>query len=206
MAFLDSSLDPIAKGKTWTYVYRWMAPPLVWKAITAIPNTAPATLTVTGHGAPDEWPCWVLGVGGMTEINNTEPDVGDDPDPAELRPITVVNANSVQFNNINPLRFGTYTSGGYLVYLTPQDLAGDVVVRMTFRNKVGGDALFELDSDGNGITLDNTAKTITIELTATQTEAITWRSAVWEIEAVDSQGKVHRLDSGTIEVEDELVT
>ena len=59
----------LVQGKTFALVLRWETEPVIYRAITAIQQTAPVRLTVTAHGAPDGWRCAVSNAKGMTEIN-----------------------------------------------------------------------------------------------------------------------------------------
>ena len=72
----------IQQGKTFTLVLRWETEPIVYKAITAIAQTAPVRITAAGHGLVDGWRAAVVSVKGMAEINaeNTPPR-GDDYKP-----------------------------------------------------------------------------------------------------------------------------
>lgn len=197
----------IQQGKTFTLVLRWETEPIVYKAITAIQQTAPVRLTVTGHGAPDGWRAAVTSVKGMTEINAA--------DPARLRDsdyhaLTVLDANTVEFNDINAASFKTYISGGYLQYNTPVDLTG-YVARMEIKDKVGGTVLASADvADAPlnilAIAIDNTRKTITLTISATATAALTWKKGVYDLEMQSDTGVVTALITGTVAVSKEVTT
>lgn len=192
----DSVALVIAQGKTFARTFRWAAKPFLYKAISAITKAAPARLTVTGHLIPSGWRVAVVSVLGMRQINAAN----DPPLQSEYRRATVVDANTIELNEVNASQFSTYTSGGYLQMYTPVDLTG-FMVRMTIRDKVGGTALLELDSDElGGIALDNTAKTITITIDAETTAAMTWTSGVYEIEAESAGGVVSPITRGSIKV------
>ncbi|MCE2724697.1 MAG: hypothetical protein LW865_15685 [Betaproteobacteria bacterium] len=190
----------ITKGKTFTRVVRWEGPPFVYKAISAIPNTAPATVTANAHGIPDGWRVAIVSVQGMNEINA----LNDPPSDSDYHQATVESVNAVSFNDINPAEFGVYSSGGYLKYPTPVSLAG-FTARMTIRSDYGGDSLLELTSS-SGITLDDTAKTITVTITAAQTAAFAFTGAVYDLELVSGSGVVTELLRGAITVLDEATT
>ena len=75
----------ITRGKTFTLVIRWGTEPIVYKAITAIQQSAPVRITAVGHGLVDGWPVAVTNVKGMTEINAEANNVRDgDFHPANL--------------------------------------------------------------------------------------------------------------------------
>lgn len=76
----------IQQGRTYACLVRWgQKDSLIYKPITAIAQTAPARLTVPGHGLTDGWSVAVTNVKGMTEINATANKVtGRDYRPATV--------------------------------------------------------------------------------------------------------------------------
>lgn len=198
----------IRKGKTFSHVLRYGAKPFVYKEITAITKTAPARVTATAHGLVDGWPAAVVSAGGMKEINAESAP----PKNKDYRQAAFIDANTVEFNDINAAEFRAYTSGGYLQYFTPVDLAGSTS-RMVVRTKVGGEIIASSDTahvtaGAAQITVntDNTAKTITFLFTDEVTTAIVQKTAVFECEFHDALGAVHYLDSGEIEFTQEIAT
>ena len=249
---------PIRRGSTFSFVVQWMAEPLLYKAITAINQAAPVKVTAAGHGIPDQWPTAVICVKGMTQLNA----LNEPPGKNDYHPATYVDADNIEFNGISSACFKAYTSGGYLQFYTPKDLAG-YAARLSIMNKrhatkanlwtattayatgdytviADGTILMaetggtsdsteptEAGTDGtvewvavtdytgaielmrfttvNGrITLDNTTKQITLNLTAAETEAITWSRGVYDLEMVASD--VTALMEGNVTVNDEITT
>jgi hypothetical protein len=193
----DLTLD---QGKTFQRVVRWFAPPFVYKPINNITQGAPATITVPGHGMPDQWLCAVVGVQGMDEINAPH----YPPRVSDMVKGTAVDANTVALNTVISADFSPYKSGGFLVYYTPVDLTG-FTARMTIKNKVGGTALYALISPTN-FTFDNVAKTITMSIDAVTTASFTPGQYVYDLEAVSATGVVSLLLSGNIIVVPEVTT
>jgi hypothetical protein len=65
--------------------------------------------------------------------------------------------------------------------------------------------ILSLTTDVNGgITIDNAAKTITLTITAVQTAAFTFKSAVYSLEMASSGGVVTELMGGKIIIEKEV--
>lgn len=191
----------IKQGKTFRHVVRWETTPIVYKAISAITKAAPVSLTVTGHGMPDGWMATVVSALGMTQINaNNNP-----PKESDYEKGTVVDDNTIEFNEVNSAGFSAYTSGGYLQYNTPHDLA-DYTARMSIKTKVGGTELVALTSVDGDIVIDNTEKTITILISATDTAAYTWLNGYYELEMVSGDSEVTQLLTGRITVEREITT
>jgi len=132
----------------------------------------------------------------MTQINaaNTPPR-GQDYHKA-----TVVDANTIALNDINSSGFSAYTSGGYLQYLTPGDLAGASASMLIYDGQ-GGTLLKTLDTVVGGITLDNTAKTISLLISEADVALITWDTAIYELSVTSAGGVTTLLMSGSITLE-----
>ena len=190
----------ILQGTTFQRVVRWEAAPVVYKAITAITQAAPVSITAAGHGLVDGWRVAITAVRGMTEINAE----GTPPRASEYHKVTFVDADTVTINDINAASFKAYTSGGYLQYNTPVSLSG-FTARMTIRETLESTTtLMSLTTSNSGITLDDTAKTISLYISATDTAAIDWTQAVYDLEMVSGSGVVTRLLSGSITVSNEV--
>ena len=193
----------IIKGKTFTQKVRWESPPIVYKPISGVTQTAPVSITCTGHAVPEGWRVAVVSVKGMTQINasNTPP---KDKDYHEA---TVKTANTIELNDINAAQYSGYVSGGYIQYNTPVDLAG-YSARMSIKDnanpKVDAIELLRLDTTNNGIILNNTTKTITLNITATATAALTFTKGFYDVEMLSPTGEVFLLVSGAVVVQNEI--
>lgn len=158
MTFAATYDYTINHGETWLPVFRWGTGVLASKPISAISQAAPMVVTATGHGVPDGWPAAVVSAGGMTQANADRfPPVGDDWAIA-----TLVDANNVSFNKVSSASYSPYTSGGFLVYYTPQDLSLVTAATLVLYSSPTHDdtAPVVTLAIGSGIVLDNTAKTI----------------------------------------------
>jgi hypothetical protein len=191
----------IYKGSDFTKVIRWEIGPVVYKTISAIPALAPLTLTVTGHGMPNGWRFAIQSVKGMIQLNAKK----TPPVEADYYRGTVVDANTIEVNDVNAMDYTTYTSGGVIQYNTPVDLNG-YTARMKIKDKVGGTELLSLTTENGGIVIANASKTIDLILSATDSAAITWSKGVYDLEMVNTSGKVTRILSGSIKVIDEVTT
>ena len=194
----------IKQGKTCVLVLRWEQDTILYKPITAITQTAPVRITSASHDIPDGWRGAVTNVKGMTEINAVANNIGD----RDYHPITVVDANTVELNDVNAAGFKPYISGGYLQINKPVDLAG-YTARMDIKDKVGGSVLASSDAADVPLniitlTLDTTNKTITLLISATNTAAIAWRKGVYELEMVSASGVVDAVMTGQVAVTREI--
>jgi hypothetical protein len=142
----------------------------------------------------------------MTELNAEANAVKD----GDYKPITVVDVDHIEINEINAAGFKAYLSGGYVQFNSPVDLAG-YVARMQIKDKVGGAVLASSlvgDAPLNIVTLtvDNVAKTILLAISATATAAIAWKKGFYEIEMVSPTGVVTAILSGVVNVTKEVTT
>lgn len=191
----------ILQGKTFTRVVRWESPPFVYVPISNITQAAPATITTTTpHGVPSGWRVSVVSAKGMIEINATM----NPPRDREFHKATIIDGSNLALNTVNAADYSPYESGGYIQYYTPVDLA-DYDARMQIKDKVGGTELVLLEAPAD-ITIDNTAKTITVTITAAATEAFTWKRGVYELEVFNGTGDVISLLSGNVTVTPEVTT
>lgn len=180
----------IQQGATFAYALQWMQERKVFAAITGMPSRVPVRLTATAHGMPDDWPCRVSGVQGCLEVNSVTPD--------DLYIGYKVDADTVELLNVNGNEWGTYSSGGYLEYWMPYDLSqyttGSCVVR---KSQGTTDVLFTL-AWTTGVVVDNVAKTITLQMAATDTAALTYgpEEGWYDLDLTHTSGAVHRVSYG----------
>jgi hypothetical protein len=175
------------QGSTFREVLRWESATKVYVPITGITKTAPMVVTAATHLTPPNWRVKISGVVGMKEVNSTEYSIA-----------SAVDTNTITFNQVNATGYTTYVSGGILEYNQPVDLTG-FTARMQIREKLTSDAVIvELTTANNKIIIDNTLKTISFVLTAQETAALTFSTAVYSLELVSSGGEVSQLLTGTI--------
>lgn len=200
---MGSTLDIcIRKGSTFTKVLRWGAAPLISKAITGITKAAPVVVTAVGHGVPDGWCVAVTGVpvSSMHEINAS----AYPPKHSDFKKATVLTADTVEINSISSADYTTWTTGGFLVYYTPVDLAG-YTARMHIRRTVSSSEIeVTLTTENGGITIDNTEKTISLLIASTETDDLEFTTGVYDLEMISGLGVVTSLVSGAVTVESEV--
>lgn len=176
-----------------------------WKyaSITAVAQTAPLRITAPTHGIPDNWRAGIMNLslaGDFAAQNNP-------PKDAELRPVTVIDADTVEFNAINGAAFRAYVSGGQLAYREPLDLTPYNGARMDVKDKVGGTTLvsFEL---GLGITLETLTPALLLEPTIEQSMLLAAKTYVFDIELLRTAGGVDPICSAesTLTVLPEITT
>lgn len=196
----------IKKGKTFSRVLRPTAPPFIYKAITGITKTAPVSIKAVGHGLVTGQYVAVVSAKGMTEIN-AKVDSAGHPKLGEYHKATVVDVDNITINDINAADFSVYTSGGYLQFLTPVDMAG-CTARRAIKDKIGGTVLLSLTTENAGLAIDNVNHTITETISATVTAGLAWKKGVTDLElVVTATGVVTEIDSeDVVVVVDEVTT
>jgi len=197
----------IVRGSTFVLTVQWAVPPIVYKPITGITQTAPVRVTCVGHGLVDDWPVAITNVKGMTDINATANKISD----RDKYPVTVIDDNTFEINAIDAAGFKAYTSGGYVQYDTPETLT-DVEARMTIRDRVGGTVLASTEVahtplDVISASVSNATKRIIFTIDADDTAAFTWSKGVFDVECEALDGTVTQIYPPTlIRVTDEITT
>ena len=192
----------IIKGSTFSRVLRWEALPFQYIPITSISRAAPCVVTAAGHGLVTGQRAAVLSAGGMRQINAKS----TPPTARDFHKVTFVGSTQVNFNDIDSSEFTPYTSGGFLCSYTPVSLAG-YSARMQIRStaETADPPLLSLTSPTD-IVLDDTAHTISLNISATATAALTFSAGVFDLELVsgDATPVVTKLLSGNIFATEEV--
>jgi hypothetical protein len=174
----------IRQGETFQRVVRWEQTPLVYAAITAIGNVAPARVTATAHGLVNGWRVAVQSVSGMTQINA----VNDPPQEDDFTQAIVVDANTVELTDVNAQQFSPYTSGGYLVSYTRPDLTG-YTGQLVIVDPAAGTVLYTMAPTTN-VVIDPTLATITLTIPAAATALLTFSAGRGDLELTSPAGVV----------------
>lgn len=164
----------IYQGSTFQQILRWESATKVYVPITNIAKSAPVVITAPNHNIPLGWRVKIIGVQGMREINSQE----------QYWTVTTKTTDTVTLNQVNATAFTAYTTGGILEYNQPVDLTG-YTARMQIRPKLESSTIIhELTTENSGITIDNTNKTIGLNIAATTTDDFDFVSAVYSLEMV----------------------
>lgn len=191
----------INQGKTFILPIRWETEPLIYKPISGITKASPCVIHAPTHGVPSGWRVAVVSANGMTELNTQNMP----PKDSDYFVATIVDADHIELNKVSSEGYKPYTSGGAVVYNTPHDLDG-YEARMSIKDKIGGTELMLLDTNNLRIEVDNANKVITLTISATDTEAITWKKGVYDLELVSPTGVVSCLMRGDVSVVYEVTT
>lgn len=176
------------QGSTFLETLRWESEEKMYVPISGITKSAPIEISALAHGIPLNWRVKVTNVTGMKEINSTD----------TYHRVTEISTNSFKINAINAVSYSDYISGGIVEYNKPTNLTG-MTARMQIRLKLdSSDFISELTTENGGIVIDNTLKTITIQIPAAVTTAFSFSSAVYSLELVSSGGIVYPFANGSI--------
>lgn len=184
----------IQRGKTFTLEVRWGVEPWLYKAIEAIDiSFGPPRVKVTAHGIPDKWKVAVLRVVSPKQINAKN----HPPKDSDFHEIRRIDDDWIEFNGMDATGFSPYTSGGFLMLKTPQDLSS-YVGRMDVKDKEGGTVLISSEEDVAplnviGVAVDPAAFVITISIEEPDTKALLFKSGVTDLEMVGPTGVVTKL-------------
>lgn len=200
----------IKQGKTYRLVIRAESNPIIRKPITGVTfDSGAPRLTVVGHGLKNGWRGYVTRVKGPTQLNA----VNNPARPADFKVITVIDPNTVEFNEVTPVNeqgveWPAYQSGGFLEFYTPVDLAGKTA-RMKVRERANKTSKLLASSEAGDaplnvlqLTVDATEHTVTLVIPDTAADDFEWTTGYFDIELVGTD--VDELESGKIVVGKEV--
>lgn len=176
----------LVAGTSFSLVLRWESAPIVRKAITGLSvATGAPRITIASHGILDGWRVAITGAKGMTELNAEDPARMRDSDYYQA---TVIDANTIELNEVNGADFKAWTSGGIVQWNTPVSLAG-FTGKLRVENRHGGNLLASnlvADAPLNilGLIIDTSLHSITAVFPSAATTALAGKSGVWEVTMV----------------------
>lgn len=190
------------RGVSFVRSWRWCTGPLIYKAVSDATSLTPLTLTVTAHGVTDGASVAFADLGGLDSVNVKEWLTGPDyfgPSSSDYYPATVVDADTLLFDTVDAARTGdAYTGGGKIVYATPVDLS--TISGVAFHLYAIADPTTAVMT--KDCALDNTAKTISLEVAPADVAALTDDEYTWNLLATaTSDGAITLLDDGTFNVD-----
>lgn len=194
----------LVAGTSFSLVLRWESAPILRKAITGISvATGAPRITIAGHGIPDGWRVAITGVKGMTDLNAEDSTRLRDSDYHQA---TVLDANTIELNDVNGADFKLWTSGGIVQWNTPVSLAG-FTGRLRVEDRHGGTVLASnlvADAPLNTLSLliDTSLYTVTLVFPSNATTALAGKNGEWEAEMAsgDATPVVTQLLRGIISV------
>lgn len=199
MSCQSNNVFKIIRGNSFEAVIRWEGNQFLYKAITAIGQVAPVSITSVGHGVPDGWRVAIASVKGMTEINAENSPPKDD----DFHQATKTSADVIALNDVNAADYCAYKSGGYIQYKEPVDMT-DFTARMQFRTSASATDTIDEFTDADvrlpdtGIVIDNTNKKIILTIAASVTADYTFKTGVFSLEMISPAGVVTKILEGEV--------
>lgn len=185
----------IYQGTTFSEDLRWESSDRTYIPITNITKSAPVVITAPGHGVPLNWRVKFTNILGMTDLNSAD----------TYYQVSAKSTTTITINDINSLGFKDYTSGGIVEYNTPIDMTGYTAV-MQIRLRAEDTEVIQQLSTANGlIVINNTNKTITLNLSAQLTASYDFTTAVYGLNLTSSGGQVIPFCGGMITLIKEVV-
>lgn len=176
----------IRRGSTFRWVIRVEQPKVVYVPITAIDKTAPVRLHAVAHGLTSGRRFLVTGAKGLTALNAKN----SPPRATDYHKASVVDADTIEVNNINAANAAAYTGGGMIQYNAPLDMTG-YEIRMQARASEKSDAIVFAASTTDGkIVMQPDGMSAVLTLPDALTSAITASSAVYDVEFVAPDGSI----------------
>ncbi len=158
---------------------------LSFSAISGMEKVAPLRVTSTGHGIIDGWRAAVVDAKGMTELNAADSSSVRD---SELHRVTVVDANTIEFDGISAANFKTYTGSGYLAFYAPKDLSDYTAARMDLKTRAGGEVVLALSTTDGTLEIDAAASAVYVRLPDDALDEVPARDYVFDVELIRPDG------------------
>lgn len=175
----------VRKGSSADIALRIESSTMRFAAITGMQNSAPLRVTAPNHGIFDMWHAAVIDATGMVELNAADSNaIGE----SEFHQVTVVDANTLDFNGISSAGFSAYISGGHLAYYAPFDLSGYTSARMDIKRRVGGTIELALNTTDGTLAIDPATSTVWIHLSEAKLSTLVSREYVFDIELIRAGG------------------
>ncbi len=200
----------ITRGKTFEFGFLYADDEPRQVLITGMPSKVPLRLTVPGHGLPDGWPFWVSCVKSPAELN-TSVESGDAAEVMGADPyfVKVVDLDTIEVPGVIAACWKGFSGPGVLLTRPPVDLTG-WHCRAQARDKVGGRVLHSWHSDpaqtpDSPAIVDAALAQFVLTMTADAAQALTWKKAVYDLEAIAPGGQVYPVTAiSAITVSDEV--
>lgn len=176
----------LTQGKTFELALMYASDERIYIPITGMPSVAPVRLTVPNHNMPDGWPFDIACVKRPDELNGRD------------YIATVIDQDTIEINDLLGACWRPWSGEGILSYQKPEDIDG-WQARSKWRRSVNSDeTVLTFHSDpGEGadglILIDAINSMFTLQLNAEVAEQLPAITGVFDVEAIDPQGRVYPL-------------
>lgn len=176
----------LTQGKTFELALMYASDERVYVPIAGVPSLAPVRLMLPGHGMPDGWPFDIACVNRPSELNGRD------------YVAKVIDDDTVEINSLLGDCWRPWAGGGIVAYQKPEDIAG-WRARSVWRRSVNStDSVLTFHSDAGEaadglVIIDPITSTFTLRLDAQIAEGLPVIAGVFDVEAIDPQGRVFPL-------------
>lgn len=184
----------IEQGATFVKKLNWYGGGKVVREIEGVTSGCPTRITITAHGLPAsaDTPIYIQDVKGAKSLNTKGKEIV----------ATYVDADN--FDVVVNTQGETWTSGtGCVHYFSPKNLAG-WTARLHIRDELDDTTTLVSLTSPSGIVIDTATAEIQISITATETAALDFDEAVYDLELEDGSGNVTRLIEGLVTLKKEV--
>lgn len=179
----------VRKGSTENIPIRMESAVWTYAAIENLSQSAPVRIKSTGHAIPEGWRVAVMNVVRPKDLNSEH----NPPWDEDMRVVTVVDPDHIEFNEINGSAFQGFSRSGELAWRLPVDLTQYASARMTVRASVGGSLIASWNTTSGHLQIDATQQAVWVRLAHTDTEALPVGRFVFDVELVRTTGEVERV-------------
>ena len=127
-----------------------------------------------------------MNAGGMTELNSSWNNLKES---AAYR-VSVLDANNVEFPDVNSSGFRAYTGGGQLAYRTPLDLSQFTSARMDVKSSPNSAPIVYFNTGVGTLQLDAIANVLWLILPTAVTAVLSAATRFFDIELIKASGDV----------------
>lgn len=187
----------IKQGASLSLPFYWYDGEQIVKPITELVLGYPTVATAVAHGLPvDQIPVQIVTCTGTTSANTA---------PGKTVYALKLSDDTFSLPTVNTSGGRAYTGGGYVVYRAPKDITGYTARLQLRQTKASGIILLDCTSVAGELVIGDEEGKTTLVLDATATGALTFATALYQLELTSSLGVVTRLAGGTVTLDTEVV-
>lgn len=169
--------------------------------IDTVSSSAPTRVVAPGHGLVDGWRAGIMDiVGGLSPFNITQASLLVSIEQF-LMPITVIDADIIEFSRLNSASVAAHTAGtGHLVYYRPLDISAYTSARSDLKVSVNSPPALSFTTEDGTYELSPSTSSLILRPAINTPMVLDARKYVFDIELVTAGGQVLAPVAATSEV------
>ena len=176
----------IVRGTTVDVPIRVESTKMLYLPSDSVVSLAPLRVKIKNHPIPDGWRCAISGTIGLDQANAKS----NPPRDNELRRVTVIDADIIEFNDINASEFEHYCSGGHVALWEPMNLSDYVSASMVVLDKIGGSVISTY-----ALVIDMLSVALRLQMSDEQSAAVAYDTGIFSVRAETAGGRVDPLNT-----------